>query len=962
MLSSVKHAHTQPRRVAAPVPRCRTRLRVSRLMLFSALALVLLAGGRILAARPSHCAGGHAVSMPNDSVRVLRLPVSPASSAPFSDHRFPALARPRLGLALSGGGARGIAQVGVLLALDEAGIRPDFIVGTSIGSIVGGLYAAGYSAERLRTVVRTMKWQELLRLTDQADRRDLFVDQKPANDRSIFSVRFEGVQPVLPQSVSNGQRLTNTLNELALQAVYHSRSFDHLRIPFRAVATDLLSGRRVVLDGGSLAEAMRASATVPVMYAAVQRDSMLLVDGGLKANLPVDVARAEGCDVVLAVNTSSPLRNADAITNPLETLDQVLSVMIAEKLDAQLALADVVVTPDIGSFSATDFSPIDTLIARGYAAGLRALPALRERMMGLALTRLGLDSVDARQFFLRHDPDPDLDVDPWFAAPHSIRECAWKAVGLYRSDRYDSIALAVTGDTGRFVLAPRPRIGRVRVHQDGSGADNSTSLGALIPPDDAPSRLLDSAAVVAEHWQGAPLSSASVRRLCEDLTGIYRAGGYSLATVTGTAIDSVTRDIRVTVSLGRIGTIAVTGNTRTQDMVILREFPLREGTLFRIGDMKRGLQNIAALNLFHAVSFDVDSLAGQPRVTVRVVERPSQMLNVGLLVDNERNAQASIELKDANLFGWGSEIAAVFFGGARNQYAGLHYGSNRIFYTPFNLRLQGYASDVEYNQYSDVQGLDAGSYSRTVVSQLDIARLGAMATLGVYVQRFGNLYGLLRYERQHVRTHAVSDPSITPVDDWQNLFCLGVGTTLDTRDRWPYPVSGLSLTVDYQSAQNALGGDVAFSRLHALYDVYFSVVADALVLRPRIDFGYADRTLPESELFRLGGQHSFYGMRENEFTGRQLLTGSLEARWRLPVDILFDTYLSVRYDIGKAWETPEKILLKDLRHGAGIGLGLDTPIGPADFAIGRSFYFSEGDPVLWTGPLDLYFSIGVGLP
>ena len=143
---------------------------------------------------------------------------------------------PKIGLVLSGGGSRGIAQIGVLRALEEAGIAPDFIVGTSVGSIVGGLYASGYSPHRLEQVIRGVDWNNALQMSDEADRTTLAVDQKPVSDRSIFSLRFDGLQPVIPIAVSNGQRLTNTLNELALQGTTHARSFDDLHVSFRAVA------------------------------------------------------------------------------------------------------------------------------------------------------------------------------------------------------------------------------------------------------------------------------------------------------------------------------------------------------------------------------------------------------------------------------------------------------------------------------------------------------------------------------------------------------------------------------------------------------------------------------------------------------------------------------------------------------------------------------------------------------
>jgi NTE family protein len=161
--------------------------------------------------------------------------------------------RPRVALVLSGGGSRGIAQIGVLKVLEKHHIPIDFIAATSLGAVVGGLYAAGYTPAELESLAVTTDWDVVLSLTEDTRRRDLFLDQKRESDRTFFSLRFEGFEPVLPSALSSGQRLTNFLSSLALQSVYHpDPSFDDLRIPFRAVSTDLISGRRIAMKDGSL--------------------------------------------------------------------------------------------------------------------------------------------------------------------------------------------------------------------------------------------------------------------------------------------------------------------------------------------------------------------------------------------------------------------------------------------------------------------------------------------------------------------------------------------------------------------------------------------------------------------------------------------------------------------------------------------------------------------------------------
>ncbi|MBR9974637.1 MAG: patatin-like phospholipase family protein, partial [Bacteroidetes bacterium] len=757
------------------------------------------------------------------------------------------LKRPRIGLVLSGGGARGLSQVGVLRALEEAGIRPDFIVGTSIGSIVGGLYASGYNARRLEEAMRRIDWGATMRLTDEADRSALSVDQKSVADRSILTIRFDGLQPMLPQSVSNGQRLTNLLNELTLQGIYHATDFDSLGIPFRAVATDLHSGRSVVMRKGSLAESMRASSTIPVMYAAVNRDSMMLVDGGLLANIPTHVAIEAGCDYIIAVNTSSPMRTDAEMRTALEIIDQVFNVVMIPRNTEQLALADAVITPFLYGLSSADFSQVDSLITAGYDAGRQAVVGILKDLYGSA------------------------------GFPPEHHDVA--------------------------------RASAIRLHGI---------------------RLLPAATVVGveTRWRGQPMTPEFRRDLSEYILEDYRRRGFSLAHMDSLRIDEA-GGVDVYIDEGVVGRISVTGNTRTNDVVILREIPVRAGEVFRVSDLKRGMNNLLALNLFHHVAYDIQHDDSGDHVVIRVVERASQELLTGVMVNNERNAQIGLLLRDANVFGSGTELAASFFSGQSNREYALRYSTNRMFYTPFSLRMEGYYGFRDFNNYEDVAGLPSNRFEREVTFVYRRITYGTSASFGLNVQRFGNLVGTLRYEEQRIRTDQIRRPDAEEFSEDHRLVELSLSSTVDTQDRYPYPRQGVRFQATYASAQTALGSGTAFSKLAAVYDFIIPVIDDVLVVHPRFHFGYGDKTMPRTEEFHLGGLHSFIGLRENEFNGRQIAMGGLEFRFRSPIDILFDTYLSLRYNIGRTWENPELIRIKDLRHGIGLQLGLDTPIGPA---------------------------------
>ena len=197
------------------------------------------------------------------------------------------------------------------------------------------------------------------------------------------------------------------------------------------------------------------------------------------------------------------------------------------------------------------------------------------------------------------------------------------------------------------------------------------------------------------------------------------------------------------------------------------------------------------------------------------------------------------------------------------------------------------------------------------------------------------------------------------VPDDPKIAALRFGIMIDTQDRFPFPRKGVVLEFVHEAALFRPGATPGFSKTSFTYEAYRSL-GERHALRPRVAFGFGDETLPITEQFSIGGQDRFYGLRENDRWGRQLLVASLEYRYHSHLSLFFDTYLRLRYDLGNVWETAEQIRLNDLRHGIGIGLALDTPIGPAEFSAGKSFYVRTdlaGSPLSY-GPLLLYFSIG----
>ena len=300
------------------------------------------------------------------------------------DQPEPAKARPRVGLVLSGGGARGIAHVGVLKVLEQLNVPVDAVAGTSMGAVVGGLYASGLNAHEIEKIMTSLNWQAAFH--DRPPREDLTLRRKQEDEN--FLVKFPlGVRDrkiVLPKGLIEGQSLSQLLRRLTLP-VARITDFDDLPTQFRAVATDLENGEQVVLASGDLTSAMRASMSAPGIFAPVERQGRLLVDGGIADNVPVDVARAMGVDLVIVVDVGSPLQQRAKLSDVTSISNQMLAILLRRNAEQQLATLqprDVLIAPALGDASSFDFGAVGRYIGVGEAAARAATDRLAPLAVG----------------------------------------------------------------------------------------------------------------------------------------------------------------------------------------------------------------------------------------------------------------------------------------------------------------------------------------------------------------------------------------------------------------------------------------------------------------------------------------------------------------------------------------------------------------------------------------------------
>lgn len=861
---------------------------------------------------------------------------------------------PEIGIALSGGGARGLAQIGVIKALLDSKIPLDVIVGTSMGSIIGGLYAAGYSIDQIDSIARNTNWDNLLASDRETNRRELFVDQKITEDKAIFSLRLKGLKPVLPTALSSGQKISNFLNLLTFQAPIHSdSSFDELRVKYRAVCSNLVTGSPVVINSGSLSEAMRASSSVSFFLAPVQLDSLTLVDGGLVANIPVKITSSLGGQYIIAVNTTSALHPQGELTLPWEVADQVVSIPMKRLNEDQLKYANDIITPDLGSTALDDFSNVDSLINQGYSAAINNVSKIKSQ----------IDSVFVRNLNVKEYYIKNVLVDTNAAGVERLLQQQYSMMdsvsnirilkdmySLYSSGDYENISADISQSekysTVKINAVTNPEIKSIET--PGITLINTASVNSIL------------SGLIKKPYNAGKIVSKVIQILDE-----YRSEGFSLADVRRISFNKESGNLRISFNEGRIDSILVEGDKYTSRTIITREIPVAIGSYLSYSEIKDGLTNLRSTNLFEDVFISAERKGGKNILVVRVKEKAASLLRVGFRVDNENKAQLSLGLVDENLFGSGTELGLLLIGGERNRDIEIEHKSNRVFNTYLTYKLNAYYKFNDVYSYADVPQTTETKFSRISNGEYRQSFYGGSFSLGTQVQRFGNLIFEGRYQIDQIRNLQVQTDLPIGTEPYGiqpskvKIVSLSVSSTIDTQDRYPYPKKGFYFKGEYEAAQTVLGSDLGYTKLYFNYKSYFTL-NNVNTFSPRFAMGFADKTLPLSEQFSLGGQSSFFGMRDNEFRGRQIFLASLEYRYELPVKIFFDTYLKFRYDIGSTWDEQEEIRLKDLRHGIGSTLSFDTPIGPADFSIGKSFLFVKnlpGNPLSW-GDTFFYFSIG----
>ncbi|TAL68593.1 MAG: hypothetical protein EPN82_09960 [Bacteroidetes bacterium] len=859
---------------------------------------------------------------------------------------------PKIAIVLSGGGARGIAQIGVLKELVKENIPTDYIIGTSIGAIIGGLYAVGYTPEELDSIMVNTGWDEIFSLGREQDRSELFLDQKMIQDRSLITLRFNNFQFVVPEAISLGTKFNAFLQKLVWNAPYQGNgNFDNLKYPFRSVTSDLVKGRTVSLKSGNLVTAMRASAAVPLRYTPVRIDSMILVDGGLMANIPVEAAKEFKPDLILAINTISPLLPAEELSKPWNLADQVVSILMLYFSKQSQQNADILITPDIREHSNSDFTHLDSLIKIGELSAQNKINEIRKlitrkrdssffenyiKPIQNLLSDISINKVELKKF-TQQDSIVLMDyIQKNNLTFQKILDYLWK---LPNKDQYKQIDYEIVKSNQNIIFRLEAAQYPLLLTTEARWADNQIIRMKNFNKD------LGLGHDIYNRKSKFEIAEYILREL--------RKENYSVSSLMNGIFDDKTGKLILFFDKGKLNTINISGNRSTNDFLVLRDINVKIGEPLNIIKVIDGWENLISCGLFSDVGIELNKQPDEPGVDLNVLvkEIGTQTIRLAGRVDNERYGQLGLELIQDNMLNLGDRIDARVSGGSRNYNSTVSFQVPRIFETMLTFSLQGYYGKRDVYKYIEKKITEPGRFERERDGELTEENYGFKSGFGTQIEKNGTLTLELRLENQRYFNKD------TIASAFKKFNTVKIGTIFDSENNAEFPTKGGLIDLSLETSMFPTKDSISFSKALLYISENYSIGPHTI--KPELFFGFADVTLPLPEFFGLGGEDNFFGMRDEEERGRQIVKASLGYRAKLPIKLFFDTFLSFRYDVGAIWKETEEIKVGDFKHGIGGTVSFDTPAGPAKFSLGKSFYFlQEPNRVKW-GPYLGYFSIGL---
>lgn len=863
---------------------------------------------------------------------------------------------PKIALVLSGGGSRGIAHIGVLKILDKENIPISCISGTSVGALVGGLYCLGYTPEELEEIALTTNWEELLSLKSEQERSEYFFDQKIIKDRTFLSFRFNNLKFMYPKAISLGWKFNSFLQKLIWKGGIYSENFDSLRIPLRIVTTDIATGSSLIFEKGNIVTALRASSTIPLINAPVEIDTMVLVDGGLFANLPVDACHSFHPDITIAVNTTTPPLTRQELNKPWSIANQVVSILMNKFTYDAIKKVDFLIQPEIGNKSNNDFTHLDSLIYAGEQSTKNILNQIKQRIEK-EKSRL----IDSAEQIIKKNFKIN---DSLFVAFYIGTDNCY----LFTMSEVSKLNFGTNFLNFKKYLdsiSNDPKVKKISVfgNVDSSEGDNFKYKLKLVTEYYSKfdqilienkirkfDKEIDS---ITKNFIGYPATEQNKRDLSIQITKFLARKGYAFSKICFTeTVEKENNIVKISIQPNSIENI-IFKNISANNFIVQRELTIKKGDFINPEKIAQSWSNLLSTDLFTDLRIDFRQNPEKVTsiITIEGQERGTQTVNIPLRIDNERNLQGGIDFVQENLFNIGGRFIFSFLLGARNLFAKIELTQSRILNTQFTFSIETIYEKRGNYVFQKVLNLPINKFENEISDEIITDNYGFSFKIGSQIERLGNLFGKLRVQKQryYFKREEIK-PAFYPINNVQ------IGFVYDSRDKLDFPTKGRFINAFIETPLNFPKEVVSFTKAYFSHINVFSF--KDITFKPQVSFGFADLSTPFPEFFSLGGNESLLGFREDESRGRQVFSAIVDTRYRLPYKIYFDTYITLQYGIGSAWSQFETIKIGDLKHSLGITLGFDTPIGPANFSIGKGFYFIKNPNTIVWGALQTWFSIG----
>lgn len=890
------------------------------------LASILMISSAIVA--------GEAPDSPSsDSEKEIILDFEAAKTGPFNYWK---IAQSKLGLALSGGGLRGFAQIGVLDELEKVGIPIDYIAGSSIGSVVGGMYAIGYSPAEIEEFALTTDWAHIF--SNTPERSTMFLGQKSENNRHLISIRFDGFKPYIPQAISQGQQLFSAFNSMVMRAnTLPNANFDDLIVPLRIVALDKYDGTQTVFKEGNLALAILSSIAAPFLFSDVIIDGRAYVDGGIINNIPTDVARSMGSDIVVAIDCTSPLLTSEQMAFPWKQMDHYSSIMQKERNERSLRLANIVIEPELGDLDGYDVNAIGEIIELGRQKARQMIPEIMNSLNNAEesdgfLERFAVHTVS---FIGNNNLSSDLLKESVETSPGSLtteRTIENDLKNLFETGYFENVKAVIKSYSEEysveFHIIENPRISAVTV-----------SGSTIFPEEELRSLYVYGDNNIFNTNCGAAFISS--------ILDLYNESGYSIAQVTEFQIDTTAQSLHVVVDEGIIAGIQILGNEKTQPHVIKREMPQKSGDIFDFFLVREGINNIYGSGLFQRVYPTIRKSGDDIILQINIEEQNTDIVRLGTRYDQDQKAKGFVEFSDDNFAGLGMKSRLHLRYGPRDQIYRYQFRLDRIFVSYLTI-----GGDLHYTSRTDFLTDDKRDFISR--GEFNDTRIGGSLSFGRQLARFGTVSARFNIDDISVDAlpflgldNEVRDVFFDRVNESFQLRTITLESIVDTRDKFPFPQQGNFHEIYYENASSLVGSEVSYVKIYASLG-YVYTFNNKHTVESRVAAGFADETLPYSKRFRLGGMSTFFGERLYVLHGKNMIATNLGYRFKLPLQNIFDTYFTLRWDMAGMVDKSEKIRFSDFHNSFGTFISFDLPIGPLEIGYGKTidlgdrFHFSLG--------------------